>query len=93
MKIIFHRALVEFRTRKAHRWVVREKDILRYLSAIFAVVIFYMTAWTVTDSIKIPHADHACPITWWHRVTEVGKPVVFIIRNAFQVTSVLTSYS
>ncbi|CAG7687436.1 unnamed protein product [Allacma fusca] len=68
-----YRALVEFRTRKAHRWVVREKDILRYLSAIFAVVLFYMTAWTVTNSTKIPNADHICPITWWHRVTEIGE--------------------
>lgn len=59
-----HRSLVEFRTRKAHRWIVREKDLLIYLSAFVAVVFFYLAAWTVGE------AD--CR-TSWHRVTEAGN--------------------
>ncbi|XP_035700849.1 probable G-protein coupled receptor 158 isoform X2 [Folsomia candida] len=78
-----YRSLVEFRTRKAHRWVVREKDILRYLLTMTMVIVFYMTSWTVTNKYYsgdggIEFHDHLyCPVTWWHRVTEFGE-VLFL---------------
>lgn len=34
-----YRHLVEFRTRKAHRWVVRDLDLLRYLCAMIVAVL------------------------------------------------------
>jgi hypothetical protein len=73
---------VEFRTRKAHRWVVREKDIVRYLCTMTCVVVFYMTSWTVTNKYYSgvdgeTFYDHLyCPTTWWHRVTNLGKEKV-----------------
>lgn len=71
------RALVEFRTRKAHRWVVREKDILRYLSTIICVVLFYMGAWT-TVSWPFPSTIQ-CLVTGWHRLTEIG--IHFVLHS------------
>jgi len=39
-----YRHLVEFRTRKAHRWVVRDLDLLRYLCAMIVAVLCYLAA-------------------------------------------------
>ncbi|OXA63123.1 hypothetical protein Fcan01_02295 [Folsomia candida] len=64
-------------------WVVREKDILRYLLTMTMVIVFYMTSWTVTNKYYsgdggIEFHDHLyCPVTWWHRVTEFGE-VLFL---------------
>lgn len=41
-----YRHLVEFRTRKAHRWVVRDLDLLRYLCAMIVAVLCYLAAFT-----------------------------------------------
>ncbi|CAL8069970.1 unnamed protein product [Orchesella dallaii] len=79
-----YRSLVEFRTRKAHRWVVREKDILRYLGTTVSVVLFYLLAWTCTVQVfgrdmpwweETHRTQHlVCPaVTPWHRVTEIGE--------------------
>lgn len=69
-----YRSLVEFRTRKAHRWVVREKDILRYLGTSVAVVLFYVLAWSLTVEYGGSDGGVVCPaITNWHRVTEIGE--------------------
>ena len=42
------RILIEFRTRKAHRWVVRDKDLLKYLLAMVLIAIGYLAAHTAT---------------------------------------------
>lgn len=72
-----YRSLVEFRTRKAHRWVVREKDILRYLGTTVSVVLFYVLSWSVTVEYgEFGQGGVVCPaITNWHRVTEIGELV------------------
>lgn len=80
-----YRSLVEFRTRKAHRWVVREKDILRYLGTTVAVVLFYLLAWTCTvrdfgggQEPYSPGNNIVCPaVTNWHRVTEIGQYTLY----------------
>ena len=41
-----YRHLVEFRTRKAHRYVVRDLDLLRYLCAMIVAVLCYLAAFT-----------------------------------------------
>lgn len=48
-----YRIYAEFQTRKAHRVWVRDKDLLKYLSAIVFVTIGYMAAWTalVSDGV------------------------------------------
>ncbi|XP_071447933.1 metabotropic glycine receptor [Hetaerina americana] len=44
-----YRILVEFRTRKAHRWVLRDKDLLRYLMGMAAAAAGYLAAYTATS--------------------------------------------
>lgn len=44
-----YRHLVEFRTRKAHRWVVRDMDLLKYLCAMIIAVICYLAAFTASS--------------------------------------------
>ncbi|XP_046384852.1 uncharacterized protein LOC124155179 [Ischnura elegans] len=44
-----YRILVEFRTRKAHRWVLRDKDLLRYLTGMAAAAAGYLAAYTATS--------------------------------------------
>lgn len=41
-----YRHLVDFRTRKAHRHVVRDLDLLRYLCAMIVAVFCYLAAYT-----------------------------------------------
>ena len=39
---------MEFRTRKAHRWVVREKDLLKYWTVMITCVLVYLTSGTIS---------------------------------------------
>ncbi|KAL3281454.1 hypothetical protein HHI36_004663, partial [Cryptolaemus montrouzieri] len=41
-----YRHLIEFRTRKAHRWVVKDTDLLKYLLIMTLSVFAYMAAFT-----------------------------------------------
>ncbi|KAL1482982.1 hypothetical protein MTO96_033448 [Rhipicephalus appendiculatus] len=52
------RILAEFRTRKAHRVCVRDKDLLKYLLGLVLVVAGYMSAWTavVMDNWEKGHS-------------------------------------
>ena len=77
---------MEFRTRKAHRWVVRDKDLLKYLLGMVLMVFGYMAAWTATNLNFIQEnydilivgttyeglQFHACKALWWDYVTETG---------------------
>jgi hypothetical protein len=47
--------LVEFRTRKAHRWVVREKDLLKYWAVMVTCVVVYLASGTVST---LQHSEH-----------------------------------
>ncbi|XP_077563670.1 G-protein coupled receptor 158 smog [Haemaphysalis longicornis] len=53
-----YRILAEFRTRKAHRVCVRDKDLLKYLLGLVLVVAGYMSAWTavVMDNWEKGHS-------------------------------------
>lgn len=78
--------MIEFRTRKAHRWVVRDKDLLKYLLGMVLVVFGYMAAWTATnlnfiqenyDVLTVGTTYEglqflACKALWWDYVTETG---------------------
>ncbi|KAJ9588370.1 hypothetical protein L9F63_018296 [Diploptera punctata] len=82
-----YRILIEFRTRKAHRWVVRDKDLLKYLLGMVLVVLGYMAAWTATNlnfiqenySVLTLGTTYdglqflACKALWWDYVTETGS--------------------
>lgn len=77
---------MEFRTRKAHRWVVRDKDLLKYLSGMVLIMLAYLAAWTATNLnflsegfslLTIGYTDsglhfQACKPLWWDYVTETG---------------------
>jgi hypothetical protein len=84
------RILIEFRTRKAHRWVVRDKDLLKYLLGMVLVVFGYMAAWTATNlnfiqenydvlTVGTTHEGlqfRACKALWWDYVTETGMLLI-----------------
>ena len=55
-----YRHLVEFRTRKAHRYVVRDLDLLRYLCAMIVAVLCYLAAFTALCIDYLEHSD----LTW-----------------------------
>ncbi|XP_063240109.1 probable G-protein coupled receptor 179 [Bacillus rossius redtenbacheri] len=87
-----YRILIEFRTRKAHRWVVRDKDLLKYLLGMVLVVLGYMAAWTATNLNFIREDYHvvelgrtldglqflACKALWWDYVTETGEILILV---------------
>ncbi|KAK6623219.1 hypothetical protein RUM43_009071 [Polyplax serrata] len=88
-----YRILIEFRTRKARRWVIRDKDLLKYLLGMVIVVFGYMAAWTVTNLDLIQKENYsmlttrrtaegvefkACKAAWWDYVTETSEILILI---------------
>ncbi|XP_039429326.1 probable G-protein coupled receptor 158 isoform X2 [Culex pipiens pallens] len=85
-----YRHLVEFRTRKAHRWVVRDLDLLRYLCAMIVAVLCYLAAFTATSMDflryselvwKVENTDdqvtsNMCRPLKWDYVTEAGELLI-----------------
>ncbi|XP_065081088.1 metabotropic glycine receptor isoform X2 [Ochlerotatus camptorhynchus] len=85
-----YRHLVEFRTRKAHRWVVRDLDLLRYLCAMCVAVLCYLAAFTATSMDflryselvwKVENTDdqvtsNMCRPLKWDYVTEAGELLI-----------------
>lgn len=53
------RLLVEFRTRKAHRWVVREKDLLKYWAVMITCVSVYLASGTISTLENSAHGEHS----------------------------------
>ena len=51
---------MEFRTRKAHRWVVREKDLLKYWAVMITCVSVYLASGTIST---MQHSEHS--IWYW----------------------------
>lgn len=89
-----YRILKQFRTRKAHCWVIRDKDLLRYLSFAVTVTVVYLLAWTVVcldffrDDGKLLYEDAkrvACRPQWWYHITEFGKFTVNIFSNFIRI--------
>ena len=97
------RILIEFRTRKAHRWVVRDKDLLKYLLGMVLVVLGYMAAWTATNlnfiqenySVLTLGTTYeglqflACKALGWDYVTETGMLLILCHLYSIQVTNIM----
>ncbi|GLV38847.1 smog [Carabus blaptoides fortunei] len=87
-----YRHLIEFRTRKAHRWVVKDTDLLKYLFVMLISVLAYMAAYTaislnflqenyslLTTGITTDGLHfHSCKPLWWDYVTELGEITILI---------------
>lgn len=80
-----YRHLVEFRTRKAHRWVLRDVDLLKYLSTMIFAVICYMSAFTASslDLIQTAGLDglqevntNTCQPMKWEFVTQTSEILI-----------------
>ncbi|XP_075212212.1 G-protein coupled receptor 158 smog isoform X2 [Lycorma delicatula] len=87
-----YRILMEFRTRKAHRWVVRDKDLLKYLMGMVLIMTAYLSAWTAVTLnflqegftiLRVGETSagfhfQACKTLWWDYVTEAGELVILL---------------
>ncbi|XP_066247821.1 metabotropic glycine receptor isoform X1 [Euwallacea similis] len=87
-----YRHLIEFRTRKAHRWVVKDTDLLKYLLIMILSGLAYMAAFTaltlnfVTENysvLEVLQTDtgelfEGCKFLWWDYVTEVGELMILV---------------
>lgn len=80
-----YRHLVEFRTRKAHRWVLRDVDLLKYLSSMIFAVVCYMSAFTASsiDLIQTAALDglqeqqtNTCQQMKWEFVTQFSEILI-----------------
>ncbi|XP_077285240.1 G-protein coupled receptor 158 smog [Arctopsyche grandis] len=87
-----YRHLIEFRTRKAHRWVVKDVDLLKYLLAMVVAVLCYLAAFTasslnfIREQYKLVRTEEtssgqlflACKPLWWDYVTEAGEMLILV---------------
>lgn len=87
-----YRHLIEFRTRKAHRWVVKDTDLLKYLLIMIMSVLAYMAAYTsitlnfLQENYSLLYTGQtleglhytSCKFLWWDYVTEIGEIVILI---------------
>ncbi|KAK9888465.1 hypothetical protein WA026_000713, partial [Henosepilachna vigintioctopunctata] len=87
-----YRHLIEFRTRKAHRWVVKDTDLLKYLLIMTMSVFAYMAAFTAFmlnfsqenyDLLKDVEYSNGleyriCKPLLWDFVTETGELIILI---------------
>lgn len=80
-----YRHLVEFRTRKAHRWVLRDVDLLKYLSSMIFAVVCYMSAFTASSIDLIQTAaleglqevqTNTCQQMKWEFVTQFSEILI-----------------
>lgn len=81
-----YRHLVEFRTRKAHRWVLRDTDLLKYLGTMIFAVICYLSAFTAssldliqnaTDFVGLQEtATNTCHPLKWEYVTQTSEIII-----------------
>ena len=84
---------MEHRTRKAHRSVIRDRDLLRYLAGLVVFVMGYLAAW-LAFSGQLSMEGHriietgrtsdglgfsVCRSFWWEYVTEAGMPLLYFI--------------
>lgn len=91
-----YRHLVEFRTRKAHRWVLRDVDLLKYLSTMVFAVICYMAAFTASslDLIQTAGLDglqeintNTCQPMKWEFVTQSSEILILAFGLHLAVAS------
>lgn len=84
-----YRSLVDHRTRKAHRYVIRDRDLLKYLAGLVVFVTGYLAAWSALTAhlaaegrspLVRGRTQRGLPFTtcrsvWWEYVTETGRCV------------------
>lgn len=82
-----YRHLIEFRTRKAHRCVVRDVDLLKYLCAMIVAVLCYLSAFTASSLDFVEHSQldnglrvesNLCRPLKWDYVTEAGEMAILL---------------
>ncbi|XP_065163117.1 metabotropic glycine receptor isoform X2 [Atheta coriaria] len=87
-----YRHMIEFRTRKAHRWVVKDTDLLKYLLIMVASLFAYMAAYTaislnfMQENYSLLYSRRtsmgayyeACKPLWWDYVTEIAEMTILI---------------
>lgn len=91
-----YRHLVEFRTRKAHRWVLRDVDLLKYLSSMIFAVVCYMSAFTASSMDLIQTAaleglqevqTNTCQQMKWEFVTQFSEILILAFGLHLAVAS------
>lgn len=102
-----YRHLVDFRTRKAHRHVVRDLDLLRYLCAMIVAVFCYLSAYTalcvdymdfgeLTWNIQMENisTSNMCKPLKWDYVTQAGELLIlmFGIQISYALRNAKTSF-
>lgn len=80
-----YRHLVDFRTRKAHRWVLRDVDLLKYLGTMVFAVVCYMAAFTASSldllekgqlvTLRMPDTNTCHPLKW-ELVTQTSEMLI-----------------
>lgn len=88
-----YRHLVEFRTRKAHRHVVRDLDLLRYLCAMIVAVFCYLSAYTALCADYMEFTE----LTWSIQMESIStssmcKPLRWDYVSYKQLHSNLTNF-
>lgn len=95
-----YRHLVEFRTRKAHRWVLRDMDLLKYLATMTFAVVCYMAAFTASaidlmattgvagepGGLRDVHTN-TCRPQRWELVTQMAEIVILVFGVHLAVAS------
>lgn len=91
-----YRHLMEFRTRKAHRTLLRDVDLLKYLSAMVFAVLCYLSAFTASsmDLIQTAALDglqeiqtNTCQQMRWEFVTQISEVLILAFGLHLAVAS------
>ncbi|KAH8413524.1 hypothetical protein KR009_011969 [Drosophila setifemur] len=91
-----YRHLVDFRTRKAHRWVLRDVDLLKYLGTMVFAVICYMAAFTASSLDLLESAQleslreadtNTCHPLKWELVTQTSEILILCFGLHLSIAS------
>ncbi|SPP79141.1 probable G-protein coupled receptor 179 isoform X1 [Drosophila guanche] len=91
-----YRHLVDFRTRKAHRWVLRDVDLLKYLGAMVFAVVCYMSAFTASSLDLLESAQleslreastNTCHPLKWELVTQTSEILILCFGLHLSIAS------
>ncbi|XP_033249589.1 probable G-protein coupled receptor 158 isoform X4 [Drosophila miranda] len=91
-----YRHLVDFRTRKAHRWVLRDVDLLKYLGAMVFAVVCYMSAFTASSLDLLESAQleslreastNTCHPLKWELVTQASEILILCFGLHLSIAS------
>lgn len=88
-----YRHLIEFRTRKAHRWIVKDTDLLKYLFIMIMSVLAYVAGFTaitlnfLEESFSLLTRSTTpdglqfqyCKPLWWDYITELVEITILVV--------------